>query len=48
VAWAVEGRVGWPVDAIVITLVALINAVLGYVQEAKAENALPLWRASRR
>jgi magnesium-transporting ATPase (P-type) len=40
VAWAIEGRVGWPVDAIVITLVLLLNAVLGYVQEARAENAL--------
>ena len=40
VAWVIEGRVGWPVDAIVIALIVVINAVLGYVQEAKAENAV--------
>jgi P-type Ca2+ transporter type 2C len=40
VAWVIEGRVGWPVDAIVIALIVLVNAVLGYVQEAKAENAV--------
>ncbi len=39
-AWAIEGRHGWPVDALVITLVVLLNAVLGFVQEAKAENAV--------
>ncbi|MEO7774165.1 MAG: cation-translocating P-type ATPase [Steroidobacteraceae bacterium] len=40
VAWVVEGRPGWPVDAIVIALVVLINAVLGYLQEARAEQAV--------
>ncbi|MGQ0699053.1 MAG: cation-translocating P-type ATPase [Panacagrimonas sp.] len=40
VAWAIEGGEGWPVDAIVIGIVVLLNAVLGYVQEAKAENAV--------
>ena len=40
VAWSIEGRVGWPVDAIVIALIVVMNAVLGYVQEAKAENAV--------
>ncbi len=39
-AWAVEGREGWPVDAIVIAVVVLLNAVLGCVQEAKAQNAV--------
>jgi Ca2+-transporting ATPase len=39
-AWAIEGRAGWPVDAIVIALIVIANAVLGYVQEAKAENAV--------
>ncbi len=39
-AWLIEGRVGWPVDAIVIALVVLLNAVLGHVQEARAENAV--------
>ena len=40
VAWWVEGRVGWPVDAIVIAAVVLLNAVIGHVQEAKAQNAV--------
>ena len=39
-AWWVEGRVGWPVDAIVIAVVVLINGVIGHVQEAKAQNAV--------
>jgi len=40
VAWVIEGLVGWPVDAIVIAIIVLLNAVLGYVQEAKAEDAV--------
>jgi Ca2+-transporting ATPase len=40
VAWAIEGREGWPVDAIVIATIVLLNAVLGYLQEAKAVNAV--------
>ena len=40
VAWGVEGMDGWPVDAIVIALVVVLNAFLGYLQEAKAENAV--------
>ena len=40
VAWVSEGRTGWPVDAIVIAAVVLLNGVLGHVQEAKAENAV--------
>jgi magnesium-transporting ATPase (P-type) len=39
-AWAVEGREGWPMDAIVIAVVVVLNAVLGCVQEAKAHNAV--------
>ena len=39
-AWVIEGRVGWPIDAMVIALVVVINAILGYMQEAKAENAV--------
>ena len=38
--WLVEGRVGWPIDAIVISAVVLVNAVLGYLQEARAERAV--------
>ena len=40
VAWAIEGREGWPVDALVIALIVVLNAVLGYSQEAKAESAV--------
>ncbi len=40
VAWMIEGSAGWPVDAIVITLVVLLNAALGYMQESKAADAV--------
>jgi len=40
IAWVIEGRVGWPVDAIVISLIVIMNAVLGYVQEARASSAV--------
>jgi P-type Ca2+ transporter type 2C len=39
-AWVIEGRHGWPVDAIVIAAIVMLNGVLGHVQEAKAENAV--------
>ncbi|MDB5998780.1 MAG: ATPase, P-type (transporting), superfamily, subfamily [Rhizobacter sp.] len=39
-AWVIEGRVGWPIDATVIATIVLLNAVLGHVQQAKAENAV--------
>ncbi len=44
-AWWFEGRghqgaVGWPLDAIVITAVVVLNAVLGWLQEAKAAQAV--------
>ncbi len=40
IAWVIEGLVGWPVDAIVIALIVLLNGALGYMQEARAENAV--------
>jgi Ca2+-transporting ATPase len=40
VAWAIEGRHGWPVDALVIAVVVVANAVLGFVQETRAESAV--------
>ena len=40
VAWAIEGRVGWPVDAIAISAIVILNGVLGFVQEAKAQDAI--------
>ncbi len=39
-AWLIEGGIGWPVDAIVIGIIVLLNGLLGYVQEAKARNAV--------
>lgn len=39
-AWAVEGATGVPIDAVVIMAVVLLNAVLGFAQENKAENAV--------
>ena len=39
-AWAIEGRTGWPVDAIVIGAIVLLNGALGYVQEARAQDAV--------
>lgn len=40
VAWAAEGAVGVPYEALVITVILVLNAVLGYVQEARAEQAV--------
>jgi len=40
VVWVVEGRQGVPFEAIVIVVIVVLNAVLGYVQEARAENAV--------
>ncbi len=39
-AWLIEGREGWPMDAIVIAVVVVLNALLGWVQEAKARSAV--------
>ncbi len=39
-AWAIGGEGDVPVDALVITLIVLANAALGYAQEAKAEGAV--------
>jgi len=45
VVWVLEGAVGVPVDAVVIALIVVLNAVLGYVQEAKAADAVAALRA---
>ena len=39
-AWAIEGRTGLPIDAGVIGLVILLNGILGFLQEAKAHDAV--------
>jgi Ca2+-transporting ATPase len=40
VAWVIEGAHGVPIDGIVIAAIVILNAVLGYSQEAKAESAV--------
>ncbi|MGH1360843.1 MAG: cation-translocating P-type ATPase [Burkholderiaceae bacterium] len=40
VAWIVEGAHGLPIDVIVIVAILLLNALLGYAQEAKADRAV--------
>ena len=40
VAWLVEGAEGVPYDAVVIALIVVANAVLGFVQESRAEHAV--------
>jgi magnesium-transporting ATPase (P-type) len=39
-AWALEGAQGVPFEAIVIAVIVVANAVLGFVQERKAEQAV--------
>jgi len=43
-AWLVEGGEGLPFDAIVIAIIVVLNAVLGYVQQARAETAVEALR----
>ena len=38
--WVVEGDGGWPVDAVVIAVILVLNALLGYTQEERAERAV--------
>ena len=40
VAWLIEGAEDVPFEVIVISLILLANAVLGYAQEARAEQAV--------
>ena len=40
VTWALEGAHGAPVDALIILLVITLNAVLGFVQESRAADAV--------
>ncbi|MBC7604763.1 MAG: cation-translocating P-type ATPase [Ramlibacter sp.] len=39
-AWIFDGMNGWPVDALVIATIVILNGVLGYVQEIKAHDAV--------
>ncbi len=38
--WLADGAEGFPVDAVVVAVIVVANAVLGYVQERKAERAV--------
>jgi len=40
VAWLAEGAEGAPYEALVIAVIVVLNAVLGYVQESRAERAV--------
>ena len=40
VAWIAEGATGVPIDALVIIVIVLANAILGFVQENKAADAV--------
>jgi magnesium-transporting ATPase (P-type) len=40
VAWYIEGFADWPIDAIVIAMVIMANAGLGFVQESRAARAV--------
>ncbi len=40
IAWIIEGAEGVPFEVVVISVIVLLNAVLGYVQEARAEQAV--------
>ncbi len=43
--WAIEGDAALPYEAIAIFVVVLLNATMGYVQEARAEAAVAALRA---
>ena len=40
IAWALEGFHGFPFEAFVIIAIVVLNAVIGYIQEARAEEAV--------
>ena len=44
VAWGAEGVEGFPYEAVVIAVIVVLNAILGYVQEARAEQAVAALR----
>ena len=39
-SWVVDGADGAPVDALVITAIVVLNAIVGYTQEARAQSAV--------
>jgi Ca2+-transporting ATPase len=40
IAWVIEGRRGWPVDALVIAAIVVLNGVLGHLQESRSQSAV--------
>jgi len=40
IAWALEGFPGFPFEAFVIMAIVVLNAVIGYIQESRAEEAV--------
>ncbi len=45
IVWLLEGAHGLPIEAIAILAIVVLNAVLGYVQESRAEAAVAALRA---
>lgn len=45
IAWAIDGASDTPIDAIVIAVIVVLNAALGYWQESKALDAVAALRA---
>jgi len=39
-AWRIEGGTGWPVDALVIAAVVVLNAIIGVVETRQAQGAV--------
>ena len=37
--WSAEGASGWPVDALVILVIVLLNALIGFLQEVRSQRA---------
>ena len=48
IAWVLEGADGLPLDAIVIVVIVVANAILGFLQERRAEAAMNALRTLTR
>ena len=45
VAWVIEGAAGWPVDAIVIALIVVLNASSAMCRKPRRRTPWPRWPA---